>query len=71
MNNLDLNEIPEKYHILFTSTWKDGNESTMSAMERADLNQLYLEYNKWQIQIAINKSSSTNEENKPIGFIKD
>ena len=63
----DLNEIPEKFHILFTTDWNTGNDSTLSPMTRVDMNQLQLEYNKWSIQQAIEKSRPKKEEEIFIG----
>lgn len=65
----DLSKIPEKFHILFTDvSWNKGNESKLTSLQRADMNQLFLEYNSWCIQEALKK---TIQEAAPVGFIKD
>jgi hypothetical protein len=68
----DLSTIPERFHILFTDvSWSSGNESKMGALQRSNINQLYLEYNKWSIEQIINPPSTNNEEEVVKGFIKD
>lgn len=67
----DLNEIPERFHILFNSDWNLGNDSNMKIEDRMECERLYLEYNKWKIREAIIKTISTSESDKPKGFIKD
>ena len=68
----DLSTIPEKFHVLFTDvSWSSGNESKMGALQRSDINQLYLEYNKWSIEQIINPPSTNNEPEVIKGFIKD
>jgi hypothetical protein len=67
----DLTNIPERFHILFTTDWNKGNDSEMKSTERSILSDLYLEYNKWSVQEAI-KSSSTKQKDETItGFLKD
>jgi hypothetical protein len=66
----ELNEIPQRFHILFNSDWNTGNESKMNIYDRMDCEQLFREYNKWKIQEAI-KNSSTKEEEIQVGFVKD
>jgi hypothetical protein len=44
------NEIPDRYSILFLSDWNQGEQSEMKSIERSHLNNLWLEYNKWDIQ---------------------
>ena len=44
------NEIPDRYLILFLSDWNQGEQSEMKSIERSYLNNLWLEYNKWDIQ---------------------
>ncbi len=70
-NKFDLSEIPERFHIIFNSDWSKGNDSNMKMQDRIICHETYLEYNKWQIQKAIIKSTSTKEEDKPVGFVKD
>ena len=68
----DLSTIPERFHILFTDvSWSSGNESKMGALQRSNINQLYLEYNKWSIEQIINPPSTNNEPEVVKGFIKD
>ena len=45
-----INEIPDRYLILFLSDWNQGEQSEMKSIERSHLNNLWLEYNKWDIQ---------------------
>ena len=45
-----INEIPDRYLILFLSDWNQGQQSEMKSIERSHLNNLWLEYNKWDIQ---------------------
>ena len=67
----DLTNIPEQFHILFTDvSWSSGNDSKMRALQRSDINQLYLEYNKWDIQRIIDSKKIIIEETI-VGFIKD
>lgn len=70
MNKQDINEIPEKFHILFNSDWNIGEDSTMRIYDRMECNNLFLEYNKWRIQQAIKKSIPT-EDDVILGFVKD
>jgi hypothetical protein len=68
----DLSYIPEKFHVLFTDvSWSSGNESKMGALQRSNINQLYLEYNKWSIEQVINPTPTNNEPEIIKGFIKD
>jgi len=65
----NLKNIPERFHILFTDvSWNQGNDSKLSSLQRADMNQLYLEYNSWCIKEALKKPVI---ESAPIGFIRD
>jgi len=63
----DLTNIPEKYHLLFTTDWNMGVDSKMKILQRAELNDLFLEYNKWNIQRII--YSNKNVEETIVGFI--
>jgi hypothetical protein len=68
----DLTNIPEEFHILFTSDWNQGNESTMTATQRMYMGELYLQYNKWSIQQAINPKPKDEPNTEIIsGFVKD
>jgi hypothetical protein len=66
----DLTNIPERFHILFNSDWNKGNESEMISTNRSDINNLYLEYNRWVIQRAL-ASKIVQEEEVIMGFVKD
>jgi hypothetical protein len=66
----DLTNIPEKFHILFNSDWNEGDKSKMTSTNRSDINNLYLEYNKWVIQQTLS-SKIEKEEEVIMGFIKD
>lgn len=66
----DLTNIPERFHILFNSDWNKGNESEMISTNRSDINNLYLEYNRWVIQRALT-SKIVQEEEVIMGFVKD
>jgi hypothetical protein len=68
MKNLDT--IPERFHILFNSDWNKGVESEMTSMSKSDMNNLFLEYNRWNIQQALAPKLVQKEEIN-IGFIKD
>lgn len=63
----DLTKVPERFHVLFQSDWNKGNESNMTSMNRTELNELYLEYNKWNIQQAL---KPVQKEETIIGFEK-
>ena len=70
MNNLD--NIPKEYHILFTTDWNNGNNSSMSSIQRGELNELHLKYNRYMINQLLNPVPD-KIENEPVttGFIKD
>ena len=63
----DLINIPEKFHILFNSDWNKGVESEMTSMSKSDMNNLFLEYNRWNIQQALKPAV---KEEVIIGFEK-
>jgi hypothetical protein len=67
----DLTNIPDRFHILFTSDWNKGNESKMSSTMKSEMNNLYLEYNRWNIQQAIQPKTTQDNPNNPVGFVKD
>lgn len=56
-------ETPKKYQELFESDWNKGHQSKTKPLERVRLNQLWLEFNKWQL---------TNKiiDEKPIDDVK-
>jgi hypothetical protein len=58
----DLTNIPERFHILFESDYNAGIDSKMNSLQRSNLNDLFLEYNKWNIQQAIDKLKPITEE---------
>ena len=63
LNNMkDLTNIPERFHILFESDYNKGIDSKMNSLQRSNLNDLFLEYNKWNIQQAIDKLKPITEE---------
>jgi len=66
----DLTKIPERFHILFTTDWNKGNESEMNSVQRGELSCLYLEYNRWSIQQAINPKPKDEPFKEIIGFEK-
>lgn len=66
MKNLDT--IPERFHVLFTTDWNKGNESEMNSTQRGVMSELYLEYNRWNIQEAIRKSKPEEPETI-VGFV--
>jgi hypothetical protein len=61
MMRINLDEIPERFHILFNSDWNEGNESEMTSTHRGNLNELYLEYNKYQIKKSIQEKKPKEE----------
>jgi hypothetical protein len=63
----DLTNIPEKYHPLFTTDFNKGVDSKMKILQRAELNDLFLEYNKWDIQRMI--YSKKNIDDTIVGFV--
>ena len=66
----DIKNIPDRFHILFTDvSWNKGNESELTSLQRSDMNQLYLEYNKWSIMNAIQLKKLEDNPNLPMGFI--
>jgi hypothetical protein len=79
---IDLTNIPTKYHIIFQCDWNTGNESKMSSLDRAKMEALYLEFNKWEMvqRIDTGRPASPNEfvggfsedsddDNKLQGFV--
>jgi hypothetical protein len=66
----DLTNIPEEFHILFTSDWNKGNECKMFSTQRMYMGELYLNYNKWSIQQSI-KPVVKQKEETITGFPKD
>jgi hypothetical protein len=71
IEKLNLNEIPKEFHILFTTDWNNGANSTMNLNERMECCVLYLEYNKWAVKQEIIKNTPTSDSDKPVGFVKD
>jgi hypothetical protein len=66
----DLTSIPKKYHSLFTTDWNKGNESKMTSLDRMEMNNLFLEYNRWEVKKMIDDKKPV-QENIMIGFVKD
>jgi hypothetical protein len=66
----DLTNVPERFHILFNSDWNKAEESEMSSTNKSQMNELFLEYNRWSIQKAI-RSSIEEKEEIIQGFTKD
>lgn len=66
----DLTNIPERFHCLFTSDWNKGIDSEMKSLQRMELNIIFLEYNKWDVQRIINSKKIIIEETI-VGFIKN
>jgi len=64
----DLTNIPERFHVLFTTDWNTGNESEMKSTQRGDMNDLYLEYNRWVIREAVKKAQPDDPEIM-VGFV--
>ena len=65
----NLANIPERFHILFESDYNAGIDSKMNSLQRGSLNDLFLEYNKWNIQQAIDKLKPVVKEEVIRGFI--
>jgi hypothetical protein len=68
---MEMENIPERFHILFNTDWNKGNESTMTSTERGQLNELYLEYNKWQLKVALAKTLNLKPDEESKGFPRD
>jgi hypothetical protein len=64
----DLTNIPERFHCLFLTDWNNGNESEMKSVERSQMGDLFLEYNRWDIQRMIDSKKPVQQENM-IGFV--
>ena len=68
---MEMENIPERFHILFNTDWNKGNESEMTSTERGQLNELYLEYNKWQLKVALAKTLNLKPDEESKGFPRD
>ena len=64
----DLSNIPERFHSLFTTDWNKGDESKMKNIQRSNMVDLFLEYNRWDIQQIIDSKKPIEPEYKG-GFI--
>jgi hypothetical protein len=64
----DLVNIPERFHSLFLTDWNKGTESKMTSTERASMAELFLEYNRWDIQRIINSKKPVQKEIM-VGFV--
>ena len=72
MKNINLNEIPECYHCIFTTDWNWGKYSNMKMENRRVIHEIFLEYQHYKmLAMQEEKLSSTESENKLVGFIKD
>jgi uncharacterized protein YecA (UPF0149 family) len=67
---MDLTNIPEEYHILFQTDWNMGNQSDMCSFNRMFMNDLFLKFNRWDIQQRLNKNKVIEPE-IIVGFTKD
>jgi hypothetical protein len=66
----DIKNIPDRFRVLFSDvSWNKGNESELSSLQRSDMNQLYLEYNKWSVENDIELNKPVIESNVSMGFI--
>lgn len=59
---LDIDEIPERYRSLFTTDWNWGVNSTMKMSDRLAMNDLYLEYQRWDTARRINRKKKKDDE---------
>jgi hypothetical protein len=66
----DLTNIPERFHILFETDYNAGVDSEMKSLQRMELNNIFLEYNKWDVKRMIDSQKIIVEETI-VGFIKD
>jgi len=64
----DLTNIPERFHCLFLTDWNNGNESEMKSIDRSEMGDLFLEYNRWDIQRMIDSKKPVQQENM-VGFV--
>ena len=67
---IDLTNIPEHFHILFTTDWNQGIDSTMTNSERTSMNDLFLEYHHWDVKNKIDSMRDKPEETPFQGFPK-
>ena len=64
----DLTNIPERYHCLFLTDWRNGDKCEMNILQRNEMSLLYLEYNKWDVQQMIDSKDIV--EDTIVGFEK-
>jgi hypothetical protein len=64
----DLTNIPERFHCLFLTDWNNGNESEMRSIDRSEMGDLFLEYNRWDIQRMIDSKKPVQKEIM-VGFV--
>jgi hypothetical protein len=69
IKNMDLTSIPEHFRALFTTDWNWGIHSTMKVEDRMFLQEIYNDYNRWDIQQMID-SKKINVEDTIVGFEK-
>ena len=68
IKNMDLTSMPEHFRVLFTTDWNWGRHSTMKVEDRMLLQEIWNDYNRWDIQRMIDSKKIIIE--KPIvGFI--
>jgi len=69
IKNMDLTSIPEHFRALFTTDWNWGNHSTMKVEDRMFLQEIWNDYNRWDIQRMID-SKKIKFEDIIVGFEK-
>ena len=66
-----MKDIPERFHILFSTDWSNGNESEMKSTQRGEMNNLFLEYCHWDVKQRLLSKVINQPEEQVIGFVKD
>ena len=69
IKNMDLTSIPEHFRALFSTDWNWGRHSTMKVEDRMLLQELWNDYNRWDVQRMID-SKRPIEKELNIGFEK-
>jgi hypothetical protein len=62
IKNMDLTSIPEHFRALFTTDWNWGIHSKMRMEDRMFLQDLFHDYNRWNVQEKLNKLKPVKEE---------
>jgi hypothetical protein len=70
IKNMDLSQMPEVFHELFTTDWNWGNHSSMGYSLRIIMNDLHKEYINWCIWDAHDKNKPKKIDELQ-GFPKD